>query len=283
MTERTELRRDEERPLLEHIIELARRVRRILVVLFVVFLFFFAFGYTTVQVGSYAIPVPIPDMFDSISVKFVRFLIHSLLPPGLKLINLNPLDPLIASAYFSLFIAIFVSLPVIFREMWAFIAPGLYEHEKKFVKYTVVPGLVLYAAGALFAYFVIIPLMMEFVLIYTNALGVEPTLSLGSFANTIISMMTVTGLAFEYPLVMSVLTYLGMVKAKTWMDNWRWGVMGAFIIAWVISPGTGGGVIETTIGVTLSALYIAGAYAAKVVEKRKARAQKRTTLRVSGK
>ncbi|MCQ4335871.1 MAG: twin-arginine translocase subunit TatC [Sulfolobales archaeon] len=270
-TARTEQVKDVERPLLDHVLELARRVRRVLVFLLSFFLFFFAFGYTTIQVGNYVIPVPYPSLFDSFSVIMVRWIIYHVLPPGLKLINLNPLDPMIASAYFSFFLAVFFSIPVIIREAWAFISPGLYEHERRLFKRVIVPALLLYAGGAAFAYFVIIPLMMKFVLIFTNELGVEPTLSLRAFATTVITMMAVTGLAFEYPLAMAIATYLGLVKAKTWFENWRWGVMGAFIIAWAISPGTTGGVIETTIGLILSALYFVGAYAAKAVERRKGR------------
>jgi Sec-independent protein translocase TatC len=78
----------------------------------------------------------------------------------------------------------------------------------------------------------------------------------------------VTVLYYEYPLVMASLTYIKVVKADSWKKNWRWGVMGAFIIAWIISPGTTGGVIETTIGVILSVLYFVGVVSAKIIEKR---------------
>jgi sec-independent protein translocase protein TatC len=269
VTERTELRKDEERPLLAHIVELAMRLRRGLISLFLTFIIFFAFGYTTINIDGYVIPILYPSLFHSIADNLMVFFIHHELPKGMELLNLNPFDPLYASAYVSFYLALFISLPIIFRELWGFVSPGLYEHEKRLVKYTVLPATLLFLAGSLFAYFIIVPLMMRFVEIYTTALGVEPTLSLRAFVSTVVSLMMVTGIAFEYPLAMSILTYIGMVKADSWKKNWRWGVLGAFIIAWIISPGTTGGVIETTIGTILSVLYFVGVASAKIIEKRR--------------
>ena len=269
MTERTELRKDEERPLLAHIAELAMRLRRGLISLFLTFIIFFAFGYTTINIDGYVIPILYPSLFHSIADNLMVFFIHHELPKGMELLNLNPFDPLYASAYVSFYLALFISLPIIFRELWGFVSPGLYEHEKRLVKYTVLPATLLFLAGSLFAYFIIVPLMMRFVEIYTTALGVESTLSLRAFVSTVVSLMMVTGIAFEYPLAMSILTYIGMVKADSWKKNWRWGVLGAFIIAWIISPGTTGGVIETTIGTILSVLYFVGVASAKIIEKRR--------------
>ncbi|MFP3234107.1 MAG: twin-arginine translocase subunit TatC [Sulfolobaceae archaeon] len=269
MTERTELRKDEERPLLAHIAELAMRLRRGLISLFLAFIIFFAFGYTTINIDGYVIPILYPSLFHSIADNLMVFFIHHELPKGMELLNLNPFDPLYASAYVSFYLALFISLPIIFRELWGFVSPGLYEHEKRLVKYTVLPATLLFLAGSLFAYFIIVPLMMRFVEIYTTALSVEPTLSLRAFVSTVVSLMMVTGIAFEYPLAMSILTYIGMVKADSWKKNWRWGVLGAFIIAWIISPGTTGGVIETTIGTILSVLYFVGVASAKIIEKRR--------------
>ncbi|MCY0874339.1 MAG: twin-arginine translocase subunit TatC [Acidianus infernus] len=279
MTERTELRKDEEKPLLSHIAELAMRLRRGLISLFLAFIIFFAFGYTTINIDGYTIPILYPSLFHSLADSLMLFFIHHELPEGMKLLNLNPFDPLYASAYTSFYLALFISLPIIFRELWGFVSPGLYEHEKKLVKYIVFPAVLLFVSGSLFAYFIIVPLMMKFVVLYTTALGVEPTLSLRAFVSTVISLMMVTGIAFEYPLVMASLTYIGMVKADSWRKNWRWGVLGAFIIAWIISPGTTGGIIEIIIGVILSALYFVGVASAKIIEKRRSERNEQTIQR----
>ncbi len=260
---------EEKRPLLSHINELLHRARTILVALAVAFFFFFAFGFKLERIYGYTVPVPYPSIYNSISDYAIRAFIYNELPKGLVLININPFDPLFASFYVSFFLSLFIVMPLLVWEVWGFVAPGLYRHEKKLIKYIVGPAFGLFAAGSAFAYVIIVPFMMKFVLIYTRALGVEPTISLKAFINTVVSLTMVTGVAFEYPLVMSMLTYLGVVAAKTWKSGWRWGVLGAFIIAWIISPGTTGGVIETTIGLILSGLYFVGVAVAYVIEKRR--------------
>jgi sec-independent protein translocase protein TatC len=259
----------ERRPLLSHISELLRRLRRILVALGAAFFFTFAFGVRNFTLHGVTIPVPYPSIYNSIADYVIRAFIYSELPPGLHLININPFDPLFASFYVSFLLSLFVAIPVAVRELWAFVSPGLYKHEKDMIKYAMLPAFALFASGAAFAYFIIVPFMMRFVLYYTRVLGVEPTLSLRAFVNTVVSLTIATGVAFEYPLVMGALTFLGVVGARTWRRNWRWGVLGAFIVAWIISPGTTGGVIETTIGTILSALYFAGVAAAYIIERRR--------------
>ena len=191
--------KEAEKPLLSRINELLHRMRTVLIVLAVAFFVFFAFGITTVNVAGYLVPMPYPSIYHSISDNAIKLFIYSELPSGLKLININPFDPLFASFYLSLFIAV----PVIVREIWGFVAPGLYRHERNLLRYVIAPAFGLFVAGSAFAYFVIIPFMMRFILLYTQVLGVEPTLSLRAFINTVISLMIVTGIAFEYPLVMS--------------------------------------------------------------------------------
>jgi sec-independent protein translocase protein TatC len=270
VTERTrEVPQQEERPLLEHLNELVYRARRALFSLLVTFLLFFFFGIKEVYFEGFRFPILYPNLFNSIASNVIVLFIHSELPPKMELINLNPFDTLFSAAYVAFFLSLFVAMPIIIWEAWAFVAPGLYEHERRMAKYIILPAFLLFTAGSAFAYFIIIPVMMKFVLIYTETLGVAPTLSLRAFINTVMSLMLTNGLAFEYPLVMSMLTMAGVVKASSWRRNWRYGVLGAFIIAWLISPGTTGGVIETTIGVTLSTLYFVGILASHLVEKRK--------------
>ncbi|AEB95374.1 MULTISPECIES: twin-arginine translocase subunit TatC [Metallosphaera] len=270
MTERTnEIGKTAERPLLDHLNELIARARRALISLVVAFVIFFFFEVKEVSFLGFNFPILYPDLFNSIASDFIRLFIHTELPPQIQLLNLNPFDTLFSAAYVAFFLSMFIALPVIVHEIWGFVSPGLYENEKKMAKLVILPAFILFAAGSSFSYFIIIPVMMKFVLIYTTSLGVEPTLSLRAFISTVMSLMLTVGVAFEYPLVMSILTLGGIVKASSWRKNWRYGVLGAFIIAWFISPGTTGGVIETTIGVTLSTLYFVGVIAAYFAERRR--------------
>ena len=259
---------DKEAPLIEHLRELALRVRNIVIYLSIFFVIYFLFGISFVKIGSYTIPILYPTLYHSIAIQTVNSFLDREKPASLHLITLNPFDPLYASAYVSFLLALITAFPLVFREIWAFIAPGLYEHEKRLIKKVLIPATVLFIAGASFAYFLLIPLMMLFVYRLDLDLGVEPTLSLRAFVSTVVTLMIAVGGSFELPIIMASLTKLGLVKAKTWRENWRWGVLISFIIAWIVSPGTTGGLIETTIGVTLSSLYFVGVIVSSIIEKR---------------
>jgi len=253
--------------LVSHLSELAARLRRALISIFIAFIFSFGFGIKIIKIGSDPyIPIPYPSIDNSISTILVNKFMNVLLPHQIKLISIGLFDPLYASIEVSLLIAVAVSLPVFLWELWGFIAPGLYEHEKKLVKASIIPSIILFIAGAAFAYLVIIPVMLRFFLVYDEALGVEPTLSIKSFIGTVVSFMAAMGLGFQLPLVMAGLTRVRAVAANTWRRNWRWGVLISFIFALIVSPGTTGGIIETTIGITLSLLYVIGMFIAKAIE-----------------
>ncbi len=282
MVERTKEEYMEEKPLIEHLRELAYRLRRMLISLFVTFLIYFMIGIQTVEINlpfpffglnvlPAIVPFPYPSLFDSISVQLTQIFIYNELPKGVKLIIINLFDPLFASFYISLYLALFTSIPIIIREIWAFVSPGLYEHEKRTVRNLVVPGFILFGLGSSFAYFIMIPLMLRIILLYASSLGsaVEPTLGLRSFVSTVMTLMMATGLSFELPLIMVMLTSIGLVKSTTWMKNWRWGVLVSFIVAWIISPGTTGGIMETIIGLTLSSLYLVGALVTRSLENKR--------------
>ncbi|QXJ27511.1 Twin-arginine translocation protein TatC [Saccharolobus shibatae B12] len=137
------------------------------------------------------IPIPYPSFYDSIAVQVTRFFIYHELPANTKII-INLFDPLYASLYVSLYLALLTtSLPIIIRETWAFLAPGLYEHEKKIFKLTIIPAFLLFFSGSLFAFFILIPLMFDMISLYTQSLGpaVEPTISLSSFISTTFLLM----------------------------------------------------------------------------------------------
>ena len=259
-----------EQPLLSHVIELASRLRKALLAIIIAFILVFMFNYKVVQLDPPGIPmiIPYPSITDSLSVTVTRVFIHAMLPTGVKVITLSPFDPLVASAQVSLFLAIAIALPIVLWEFWAFVSPGLYEHEKRFLKASVLPSIILFALGALFAYLVIIPVIFKFYVFYANALGIEPTIGLRQFVQTVLALMLSMGLAFQTPLVMALLTRFRIVKASTWRRYWRWGVVASFIFALIVSPGTTGGVIETIIGLTMSSLYIVGMVIAEIIERR---------------
>ncbi|MEM0173908.1 MAG: twin-arginine translocase subunit TatC, partial [Sulfolobaceae archaeon] len=190
----------EEKPLIEHLRELLIRLRRIIIYLISFTAIYFFIGISYIEVNGQEIPIPIPDLYNSLSIMLVRYLITTTVPQGLKLINIGFMDTIISSLYVSIYFGFITSFPLILREIWAFIAPGLYEHEKKMLRNLLLPSILLFVLGSLFAYYIIVPLMLKFLYYYTIAFQVEPTLSIRSFIGTIISLMIGTGIAFQLPL-----------------------------------------------------------------------------------
>ncbi len=269
-------------PLFAHLQELAARLRRIIASIFIFLAIFFIFGPGYIKVPRTAltlpfighvvitrIPIIVPSFIDSFSNVIVRFLIFSELPPGLTVINVGAFDSVYSSLQVSFLISVVVSMPVILTQMWRFISPGLYEREKDNIRWTLPPAVLLFIAGALFAYFIVIPVLMYVVKLYILSLGVQSYLSIKSFVTIVVGFMLAFGVSFEMPIVMVTLTRFGFVEPPLWIKNWRYGVIGSFIIALILSPGVTGGLIETVIGLTLSGLYIVGALVSARVEVKK--------------
>ncbi len=259
-------------PLYAHLQELLMRLRRVVASIFIFLAVFFIFGPGYISVtpatinipllGSVVItrvPIIVPSFIDSFSNVIVRYLIFSELPKGLTVINVGAFDSVYSSLQVSFFLSVVVSMPVILTQLWKFISPGLYERERKHIRWVIVPALLLFISGALFAYLIVIPVLMYVVKLYILSLGVQSYLSIKSFVTIIVGFMLAFGASFEMPIVMVTLTRFGFVGSKVWLENWRYGILASFIIALLLSPGVTGGLIETVIGLTLSGLYMVGA------------------------
>ncbi len=274
-------------PLLDHLQELASRLRRILftILAFTAFFMFFGPSYISISPTRVAIPllgvftiskipIVVPSFLNSFSTLALRYFITHEIPKGIAVLNVSVFDPILSSMQVSLLFSVAISMPVILTEMWKFISPALYGHEKSQLKWTIIPAFALFIIGAAFAYFVIIPVILEVVKLYMISLGIQQTLSFKSVVALIVGFLFSFGLAFELPIVMVTLTKFNFVGADVWKENWRMGILASFIIALLISPGVTGGLIETIIGLTLSGLYAAGAIISRRIAQKNAAASK---------
>ncbi|MEM3851877.1 MAG: twin-arginine translocase subunit TatC [Methanomassiliicoccales archaeon] len=259
-------------PMMKHLSELGMRLRRIMLslVIFIAIFFIFGPGYvhfkpvtiTLPLFGSHTLssfPVIVPSFLNSFSAIVVRYFIFNEVPHGLTIINVGAFDAIFSSLEVSVLFAIIFSMPVILTELWKFVSPGLYFSERKQMRVFIIPALLLFIAGALFAYFIVVPVLLLVVKLYTDSLGILAYVSIRSFITIVIGFMVSFGISFELPVVMITLTRFGFVEGKVWLENWRYGVMVSFIIALILSPGVTGGLIESIIGLTLSSLYMVGA------------------------
>ena len=276
-------------PLLDHLQELASRLRRILFTILLFTAFFMFFGPSSVSVspthialplfGAFTItriPIVVPSFLNSFSTLALRYFITHEVPKGVVVLNVNVFDPILSSMQVSLLFSVAISMPVILTEMWKFISPALYGHEKNQLKLVIIPAFLLFISGAAFAYFVIIPVILVVVKLYMISLGIQATISFKSLVALIVGFLFSFGLAFELPIVMVTLTKFNFVGPEVWKENWRMGILASFIIALLISPGVTGGLIEAIIGLTLSGLYAAGAIASRRVARKNATSQVET-------
>ncbi|MDG6933503.1 MAG: preprotein translocase subunit TatC [Nitrososphaerota archaeon] len=234
------------------------------------FAFFFIFEPKPFTFAGMTLIYPYPGLFTSFSSEFFDMMRAQLLPPQMILINLNSFDAFTASVYTAAVLALIPSMPVWVYELGGFVGPALTPKEKKTIQYLLMPASLLFLAGVVFAYWVVLPILFRFLYYFILAFNALPTISIMSFVTMVLAYMIAMGLAFELPIVIVGLTYVGLVSYSTWFHYWRHAVVGAFFIALVISPpGATGGIIEISIGLLLSALYLIGAAVARFIELRR--------------
>jgi len=146
----------------------------------------------------------------------------------------------VAEAFFTYmkvaFIAgIILTSPFVLFQVWAFVAPGLYRHEKRYVIPFVVAGSFFFVLGILFAYFVAIPVGFKFLLGYATDF-IKPMPSMKEYLSFSIKFLLVFGLVFEFPVVLVLLARIGVVDAKTMARHRKYAILLIFVFAAVMTP-----------------------------------------------
>ncbi|MFH1036019.1 MAG: twin-arginine translocase subunit TatC [Pseudomonadota bacterium] len=175
------------------------------------------------------------------------------LPSGAKLIYTSPAELFFTYMKVSLLAGVIVASPVIFYQLWKFIAPGLYEKERKLVWPFVFTSSGLFIAGALFCYLVVFPFMFDFFMGLSTA-EIVPMLKVNEYLSFSSTMLMVFGLVFETPLILFFLAKLGLIDSKMLRKHRRYAILGIFIIAAVVSP-TPDAITQTLMALPLMVLY----------------------------
>ncbi len=159
----------------------------------------------------------------------------SKMPEGTSMIATSLVSPFTAPLKLSLLTALFLAMPVVLYQAWAFVAPGLYRHEKRFAVPLVISSIVLFYAGVAFAYFVVFPLMFAF-LTSTAPIGVKVMTDISSYLDFVLLLFFAFGVAFEIPVATVLLASTGLVKLETMKNNRGYVILGIFIIAAFLTP-----------------------------------------------
>lgn len=135
----------------------------------------------------------------------------------------------------ALIAGMFIATPAILWQVWAFIAPGLHAHEKKYAAPFVLIGSLLFIVGGVFSLKVVTPFATQFLLSYSRP-GLQPMISVGSYVDFLLKFTLAFGLVFELPLAITLLARLGIVSAAMLAKNRKFAILGAFVAGAVLTP-----------------------------------------------
>jgi sec-independent protein translocase protein TatC len=246
---------DRERPLMEHLQELRGRLFKIAITVGIITIFCVTFGIKTYDINGYAILLPYPDPLNSIAIQLMTVMKEDLLPSNVTLVQLAPGQAFFAQIYIAALLGVIFSMPVIVKQMTAFIFPGLKAREKGMIKKIILPAVGLFAAGCLFSYFVVIPYILVFLYQYGEAIGVATFLNITEFVSFVMQFLIAFGFSYQLPIIMWAVTFSGMVEPRFWRDNIRYAIIIIAAFGAVITP-DGSGVTMWFIAGPMIALYL---------------------------
>jgi sec-independent protein translocase protein TatC len=177
------------------------------------------------------------------------------LPEGTSLIATSVSAPFMAPLKLSLIAAVFVAMPYVLYQAWAFVAPGLYRHERRFALPLFLSSVVLFYVGVAFAYFIVFPLMFAF-LTSTTPVGVKMMTDMSSYLDFVLLLFFAFGIAFEVPVAVVLLAATGLVKVETLKQQRGYVLIGIFVIAAILTPPDA--VSQCFMAVPMYALYELG-------------------------
>ena len=206
----------QEESFVSHLVELRNRIIRSLIVVFILF-----------GVCFY---------FSGDIMKFLSLPLYKSLPPGT-----NPIFTDQAGAFFTLtkvafLTAVLLSLPWILYQAWAFVAPGLYEHEKNFALPLIVSSVFFMVVGIAFAYVFVLPAAYKFFHAFAARTGADILQDLQKYWDFTLAIFFGFGITFEVPVVVMLLVKLGMVSVQQLREARRYVIVGAFVVAAVLTP-----------------------------------------------
>ena len=198
------------------------------------------------------------------SGRILDFLVRPL--PVESLVFTDPVEAFMVRVRISVVAGLMISFPFILFRVWAFVAPGLFANERKKIFPFVVASSTLFYAGVVFCYLVLIPIVLRFFLGYRTP-RLNPLISVNSYFAFVAKLSFAFGIVFQLPIVVLLLSLLGIVTPGLLIRQWRYGVLGIAIAAAVFTPPD---VISmTAMGVPLLVLYAASVALAFVVVRKK--------------
>ena len=232
--------------LLSHLVELRSRLFKMFGAVFLVFL------------------ALLP--FSKIIFNYIAQPLVSVVPNG-ELLALNPVSPLTATIALTFYLALFIAMPVILYQVWAFVAPGLYLKEKRFAFPLLATSIILFFAGMAFAYFVVFPLIFGFVSAFTpETVNYQPDMT--AYVSFVMMVVLVFGFAFETPVATVLLVMTGLTTTDKLKKARPYVFLGAFVIGMLLTPPDV--ISQTMLAVPVYLLYELGIFMSRIVGRKAA-------------
>lgn len=232
--------------LMEHLIELRSRLLRSIAAVLVVFIAL--------------------SPFANRLYEWLAGPLMSQLPHGDSMIAIDVASPFIVPIKLVFLLSIVITVPYLLYQVWAFIAPGLYRHEKRMALPLLISSIVLFYTGMAFAYFIVFPMMFRF-FAHASPAGVKIMTDIGAYLGFVTNMFLAFGAAFEVPVAVVLLTAMGVVTPEKLVKARPYVIVGAFVVAMLITPPDV--LSQVSLAIPLIVLFEAGVIASRVVYRRR--------------
>jgi sec-independent protein translocase protein TatC len=197
----------------------------------------------------------------------IRFLARPLTQLNAELVFTSPTEAFWTYMKVAMVAGIFVAMPFILWQVWAFVAPGLHKHERRYAGPFVIFGSLMFIGGGAFALLVVVPFAISFLVKFGQEQGLKPLITISNHIDFVLKFTLAFGLVFEMPLVLTVLSMIGIVTPQFLSKNRKYAILVNFIIAAILTP-TPDMVNQTLMAGPLCILYEVGIVMARIFGKR---------------
>jgi sec-independent protein translocase protein TatC len=232
-------------PLISHLLELRNRLLRALAAVLVIFIALIYFA---------------NDIYEFISAPLI-----DRLPEGATMIATDVASPFFTPLKLTLIASVFLAVPFILHQVWAFVAPGLYKHERKLIMPLMASSSLLFYCGVAFAYFVVFPLVFGFFTAISLG-GVEFATDIASYLDFVLALFLAFGIAFEVPVAIILLCWTGATDVKTLSEKRPYIVVAAFIVGMMLTPPDM--ISQTLLAIPMCLLFEVGLFFARFYTRR---------------
>jgi sec-independent protein translocase protein TatC len=215
MTEASRTESQGEGTLLSHLVELRTRVLKMVVAVLVIFICL----------------VPFADTIFTLAAEPLM----ARLPEGTSMIATQVASPFLTPFKLSLAVAVFLAMPFLLYQAWAFVAPGLYKHERRLVVPLMASSIVLFYSGVAFAYYIVFPLMFGFFTAVAPT-GVTVMTDIAAYLDFVLALFFAFGLAFEVPVATVLAVWAGFTTPAKLSKKRPYVLLGAFVLGMVLTP-----------------------------------------------